>query len=224
MENFSMKTMMTMISATMLALSSPTLLAWGWGPYGQGYNGYYAPYGYGFPAAPANNLSEEQREAIAAQQKLIAEQQARLIENMQKAQQQAAEFYASQPAPASAAAPAFGEDPYLRQMDAMQEQMDAMHEARLQEMDTRMEAARKAADFYRPPFPAFAGEPAFEDSFDNQAYLRELEERRAARLKAYEARRDQARQAAAARRQAAEERFKARHQERPAPADAAPGV
>lgn len=220
-----MKTLVTMLSAATLAVASSASLAWGWGPYANGYNGYYAPYGYGIPATPAAGLSEEQQQAIAAQQKLIAEQQARLIENMQKAQQQAAEYYASHPAPAFGTAPAFGEDPYLRQMDAMQAQMDAMHEARLKEMDARMEAARKAADFYdRPPFPGFAGDPGFTDSFDDDAYLQQLEEERAARVKAFEARRDEARKAAEARRQAAEERYKAHRQQHTAPAAELPGV
>lgn len=228
-----MKTIVTMISAATLAVASSSTFAWGWGPYSNAYNGYYDPYGYGIPAAPAGKLSEEQQQAIAAQQKLLAERQARLIENMQKAQQQAAEFYASQSAPAFAATPTFGEDPFLRRMDAMQEQMDAMHEARLKEMDARMEAARKAADLYaRQPFPEFAGgEPVFSDSYDDEAYLSRMEEERAARLKAYETRRDEARkaadarrQAAEARRQAAEERFKARRQERNTVAEAPGGV
>ncbi len=56
-----------------------------------GYNGYgpsygYAPYGYGAPVAPiapAVEMTEEQKKAIA-------DQQAQITENMQKAQEQAA--------------------------------------------------------------------------------------------------------------------------------------
>ena len=219
-----MKKIAIVISAATLAVASTSVFAWGWGPAAGGYNGYYAPYGYGIPAAPAA-LSEEQQQAIAEQQKLIAEQHTRMIENMQKAQQQAAEYYASQPVPGFAAQPVFGEDPFLRQMDAMWEQMDAMREARLKEMDARMEASRQAPDFYgSQPFPGFAGQPGFADSFGDDAYLRQMEEERAARIKAIEARRDEARKAAEARRQAAEERYKARRLERRAPVDAPAGV
>ena len=193
-----MKKIATVIFAATLAVASTSVFAWGWGPAAGGYNGYYAPYGYGIPAAPAA-LSEEQ--------------------------QQAAEYYASQPVPGFAAQPAFGEDPFLRQMDAMWEQMDAMREARLKEMDARMEASRQAPDFYgSQPFPGFAGQPGFADSFGDDAYLRQMEEERAARIKAIEARRDEARKAAEARRQAAEERYKARRLERRAPVDAPAGV
>jgi hypothetical protein len=102
---------------------------YGYAPYG------YSPYGYGVPVAPAVGLTEEQ-------QKAIADQQAQMIENMQKAQQQAAEFYAKQPVPAFGAQPTMFEDPFIRQMDAE-------HEARIKEMDARMEEARKAADLRR---------------------------------------------------------------------------
>jgi hypothetical protein len=68
-------------------------------------------------------MTEEQKQAII-------DQQARFVEDMQKAQQQAAEFQAANPYPG----------------DAFRAQMDAEHEARIKEMDARMEEYKKAAD------------------------------------------------------------------------------
>ncbi|MDH3980855.1 MAG: hypothetical protein OEU91_10150 [Gammaproteobacteria bacterium] len=95
----------------------------------RGYNGYgyapygYAPYGYGAPVAPAVEMTDEQKQAIA-------DQQAKYVEDMQKAQQQAAEFHAANPYPG----------------DAFRAQMEAEHQARIKEMDARMEEFKKAAD------------------------------------------------------------------------------
>jgi hypothetical protein len=96
-----------------------------------GYNGYgYAPYGYGYapygavPVQPAVELTEEEKKAIA-------DQQAKYVEDMQKAQQQAqqqaAEFYANQRAP----------------MTDMRTQMMEQHQARVAEMDARMAEFKK---------------------------------------------------------------------------------
>ena len=158
-----MKTIATMISAASLAVASASALAWGWGDngwsdgwgdgwadggsnfnmnaggYGHGYNHYYdgygpyygyAPYGYVAPFPPAAALTEEQKQAIA-------DQQARFAEDMKKAQQQAAEFYAAQPYPG---------DMIRAEGEAMRARMDAEHEARIKEMDARREEMRKAAD------------------------------------------------------------------------------
>ena len=105
--------------------------------YGNGYNGYRgnngygygnAPYGYApYGAAPAVEMTEEQ-------QKAMADQQAKHIENMQKAQQQAAEFYANQRAP----------------MTGMPADRMAQRDARIAEMDARMEEHRKAAETRAP--------------------------------------------------------------------------
>jgi hypothetical protein len=103
--------------------------------------------------------------------------------------------------------------------------MDAMHAARLKEMDARMEAAREAAGFRAgQSFPGFDSQPGYTDGFDDEAYLRQRDEQRAERIKAIETRRDEARRAAEARRQAAEERYKARHPDRSAPVDVPAGV
>jgi len=142
----------TIISAASLAVVSVSASAWGWGDngfgdgwgdgwadggfnfnmsasghghgYGRGYNHYYdgygpyygyAPYGYGFPVQPAVELTDEQKQAIA-------DQQARFAADMQKAQQQAAEYYAAQPFPG---------DAMRAQGDAFRARMDAEHEARI---------------------------------------------------------------------------------------------
>ena len=109
--------------------------------YGNGYNGYngqngygYAPYGYapyGAPVAPAI-MTEEQ-------QKAIADQQAKYIEDMQNAQKQAAEFYANRPAPVYGVQPAMYGDDFMKKMEEE-------HAARVKEMNARMEESRKAAE------------------------------------------------------------------------------
>jgi hypothetical protein len=109
--------------------------------YGNGYNGYngnngygYAPYGhapYGAPVGPAV-LTEEQ-------QKAIADQQAKYIEDMQNAQKQAAEFYANRPAPAYGVQPAMYGNDFMKKMEEE-------HAARVKEMEARMEESRKAAE------------------------------------------------------------------------------
>jgi len=135
-----MKKIATVLAATSLAVISASASAWGWGDsnlgndernnpyYGYGAHRYapypYAPYGYGVPAmpvAPAVELTEEQKQAIA-------EQQAREIEFMQNAQKQAAEYYAN------------ARSPMLDMQKAMMEE----HEARIKEMDARREASMKA--------------------------------------------------------------------------------
>jgi hypothetical protein len=115
---------------------------------GNGYNGYngnngygYAPYGYGYapygaaPVQPAVELTEEEK-------KVIADQQAKYVEDMQKAQQQAqqqaAEFYANQRAP----------------MTDMRTQMMEQHQARVAEMDARRAEFKKASDARRAEFEA----------------------------------------------------------------------
>jgi len=152
-----MKTMTTALTAVTLAVASTAALAWGWdnngyndgwgnatgskagttlngygyAPYGFGYAPYgyapygYAPYGYGVPVAPVE-MTEEQKQAIA-------DQQAKFIEDMQKARQQAAEFYANQPVPQ------FPEQDYFARMDEERE-------ARIKESDARYEEYKQAAE------------------------------------------------------------------------------
>jgi len=110
--------------------------------YGNGYNGYrghngygYAPYGvapYGYaPVQPAVQMTDEEK-------KVIADQQAKYMEDMQKAQQQAqqqaAEFYANQRAPMTG----------MQNTGRLEER-----QARIAEMDARMEEFRKASDARR---------------------------------------------------------------------------
>ena len=61
-----MKTVATLITAATLAVASTAASAW-YAPYG------YAPYGYGVPVAPAAELTEEQKQAMADQQAKAAE-------------------------------------------------------------------------------------------------------------------------------------------------------
>ena len=95
-----MKSIATVVSAVTLAVASASVPAtddaqnsWASLPaYGHSapFYGYgYAPYGYGVPVNPAVQLTDEQR-------KEIADQQAKIIEEMQKAWQQAADYYARQ--------------------------------------------------------------------------------------------------------------------------------
>jgi hypothetical protein len=140
--------------------------------YGNGYNGYrgyngygYAPYGYApygvAPIQPAVEMTEEQKQAIA-------DQQAKYAEDMQKAQQQAAEFYATQRAPMG--------DMYSQRME--------QREARIAEMDARMEEHRKAADA-RAPMTGMRG-PRMEQ---HEARIAEMDARMEAFIKESDARR-----------------------------------
>jgi hypothetical protein len=117
---------------------------YGYGPYGYG----YAPYGYGVPVQPPVQLTEEQ-------QQTIADQQAKAIENMQNAQKQAAEFYANQRVPVMNMAPM--QDIHadrIEQQDARIKEMEARMEASRKEMDARMEESRKAFEQRRQELDA----------------------------------------------------------------------
>ena len=115
-----------------------------------GYNGYgyapygYAPYGYGVPVAPAAELTEEQKQAIA-------DQQAKAIEYMQNAQKQAAEFYASQRAPMLDMQPPMMEDREARfkEIDAQREAARQAYEARTAESKAAYEARRQEREAAR---------------------------------------------------------------------------
>jgi len=94
-------------------------------------------------------------------QALGLNQQAKYMEDMQKAQQQAAEFYASQPQTQAfpgdnfpAAQPyGFPGDNYRVQMDAERDarikEMDAERDVRMKEMEARMEEFKKASEARR---------------------------------------------------------------------------
>jgi hypothetical protein len=108
-----------------------------------GYNGYgyapygYAPYGYGAPVAPAVEMTEEQKQAIA-------DQQAKAAEFMQNAQKQAAEFYASQRAPMLDMP-----QPVMEDRDARIKEMDAQREASKQAYEARVAASKEAYEARR---------------------------------------------------------------------------
>jgi hypothetical protein len=105
--------------------------------------------------------------------------------------------------------------------DPVFRQMEAMHEARIKEMDAHMEQASKAAESYaNQPLPAYGARPA---AFDN-AFTRQMDAEHEARIKEMDARMEEARKAADVRRQEAEERFKARQQERTARVNEKAGV
>jgi hypothetical protein len=187
-----MKPLVSVISAATLAALSTAVFAWGWGPWGSGSNdgwglgdsdgddgarfggtgigyGYpsyhgYAPCGYGVPAAPVPELTDEQKQAIA-------EQQARAAEYFKTIQEQVAEFHASNPNPVFEMQRALFEerDAHFREMNEfmrdMKEDMDRNvresmqyrpynleqpvypdREARRQEMQARFAQSRKAAE------------------------------------------------------------------------------
>jgi hypothetical protein len=138
-----MKKIATVISAASLAVVSASASAWGWGNDGWGYNGYgyapygYAPYGYGVPVAPAAEMTEEQKQAIA-------DQQARALEYMQNAQKYAAEFYASQRAPMLDMQTVMEErEARFKEIDAEREASRQAYEARVAESKAAYEARRK---------------------------------------------------------------------------------
>jgi hypothetical protein len=182
-----MKTVATLITAATLAVASTAASAWGYGPYG------YAPYGYGVPVAPAAELTEEQKQAIA-------DQQAKAAEYFQAAQKQAYEFHAAQFAPIAEM-----ERNMFEQRNA---DMQEMH-TRMQEMHAEMQKNIQESMQYRP-VPTFdRAAPAYDRA--------SIDAERAAYQKEAEARMEEYRKAAEQRRADAEERFKARRLERTSP-------
>ena len=144
-----MKTIATVISAVTLAVASASVPAtdasqssWATVPgygYSAPYYGYgYAPYGYGVPVNPAVQLTDEQR-------KEIADQQARIIEEMQKAWQQAAEFHARQ-------------NPQLYEMQRTMQEMDAEMGRNMMKLHEQINKDMQDSQLFRPAFdrPAFA--------------------------------------------------------------------
>ena len=187
-----MKTVATLITAATLAVATTAASAW-YAPYG------YAPYGYGVPVAPAAELTEEQKQAIA-------DQQAKAAEYFQAAQKQAYEFHAAQFAPIAEMERSMWEQ---RNAD-----MQEMH-TRMQEMHAEMQKNIQESmqhQFYGPyGYPGAVGYPV--PTFDSAA----IDAERDAYLKESEARRDEFRKAAEQRRAEFEERVKARRLQRSAP-------
>jgi hypothetical protein len=147
-----MKKIATVISAASLAVVSASAFA---GDDVQGGNAYapyaaapyayapyaYAPYGYAAPVAPAVEMTEEQKQAVA-------DQQARAIEFMQKAQQQAAEFYASQRMPLQDMHQDMMKDwdARIKEEEAQRAAFKQAYEARKKESKAAYEARRKARE------------------------------------------------------------------------------
>ena len=178
-----MKTVATLITAATLAVASTAASAWD-APYG------YAPYGYGVPVAPAAELTEEQKQAMA-------DQQAKAAEYFQAMQKQAYEFHAAQFAPIA----------------EMERNMFEQRNADMQEMFTRMQEMH--ADMQKNIQESMQhgaygpyGYPA--PTFDTTA----MDAERDAYLKESEARREEFRKASEQRRAEFEERIKARRSER----------
>jgi len=160
-----MKTIVTVISAAMLAAASASVPAvdadksgWGAAPgYGQAapYYGYgYAPYGYGVPVNPAVQLTDEQRQEIA-------DQQARIVEEMQKAWQQTSEFYARQNPPVYEMQRTMFEDrdANLREMHRAMQEMDAEMNRNMQEMHEQIGKDMQDSMQFRPAFDRSAFTP-----------------------------------------------------------------
>jgi hypothetical protein len=181
-----MKTVATLITAATLAVATTAASAW-YAPYG------HAPYGYGVPVAPAAELTEEQKQAIA-------DQQAKAAEYFQAAQKQAYDFHAAQFAPIAEM-----ERNMFEQRNA---DMQEMH-TRMQEMHTRMQQDIQESMQNRPFGPYGYQVP----TFDRTA----IDAERDAYLKESQARMEEYRKASEQRRAEFEERVKARRMERPAP-------
>ena len=181
-----MKTVATLITAATLAVATTAASAW-YAPYG------YAPYGYGVPVAPAAELTEEQKQAIA-------DQQAKAAEYFQAAQKQAYEFHAAQFAP-------------IAEMErSMWEQRNAdmqdMH-TRMQEMHAEMQKNIRESMQNRPYGPNAYQAPTFDRA--------SMDAEREAYMKESQARMEEYRKASEQRRAEFEERIKARRIERTAP-------
>ena len=178
-----MKTVATLITAATLAVASSAASAW-YAPYG------YAPYGYGVPVAPAAELTEEQKQAIA-------DQQAKAAEYFQAAQKQAFEFQQAQFAPIA--------EMERKMFEQRNTDMQEMY-TRMQEMHTEMQKNIQESMQNRvlPPFGYQA--PTYDRAV--------IDAEREAFLKESEARRDEFRKASEQRRAEFEERVKARRMER----------
>jgi hypothetical protein len=184
-----MKTLATLITAASLAVATTAASAW-YAPYG------YAPYGYGVPVAPAAELTEEQKQAIA-------DQQAKAAEYFQAAQKQAYEFHAAQFAPIAE----MQREIYERRNADMQDMF-----TRMQEMHAEMQKNIQESMQHRFYGPYGAPVPTFDHA--------SIDAERETFLQESEARRDEYRKASEQRRAEFEERVKARRMERTAPVSA----
>jgi hypothetical protein len=193
-----MKTIVTVITASVLVAAAASVAAWDWGPeggYGYGYAPPYgyAPYGYGVPVQPPVQLTDEQVKAMQ-------EQQARAFEYMQNVQRQMAEYYANSP------------DPIVQ----MERQMAEQRNADMQEMgkliqQTNQDISRNMQDSMTPN-PTYGAEPALPE--DVTARIQEMEKQSQEHRKAAEERRAAFIKTAEQRRLDAQKRFEERRVER----------
>jgi hypothetical protein len=181
-----MKTLATLITAASLAVATTAASAW-YAPYG------YAPYGYGVAVAPAAELTEEQKQAIA-------DQQAKAAEYFQAAQKQAYEFHAARFAPIA----------------EMQREMFERRNADMQEMHTRMQEMH--AEMQKNIQDSMQNRHYGPYGYQAPTYDRaSMDAERETFLKVSQARMEEYRKASEQRRAAFEERVKARRMERTAP-------
>jgi hypothetical protein len=177
-----MKTIATVISASVLVAASASVSAWGWGPYnGYGYDypySGYAPYGYGVPMQAPVPLTDEQRKAMQ-------DQQTKAFEYMQNVQRQMAQYYADHPDPI-----------YTMERRMYEDQVAHMQDMNKMIQETQQDINRDMQDSLSP-HPMNGFEPSRpEDTarlqeMEKQArdHRKAAEERRAAFLKAAEQRR-----------------------------------
>ena len=178
-----MKNIATVISASVLAVVSVSVSAWGWGPdsgYDYGYAPYgYAPYGYGVPVQPPAQLTEEQIKAMQ-------EQQARAFEYMQNVQRQMAQYYANNPDPIVTM-----ERSMFEERNAHMQEMNKLIQETNQDMNRNIQESMSQ-------YPAYGAEPTLPENVkariqemekQSQDYRKAAEERRAAYVKAAEQRR-----------------------------------
>lgn len=174
-----MKTIVTVISASVLVAASATASAWGWGPY-NGYAPYgYAPYGYGVPMQPPVELTDAQRKAMQ-------DQQAKAFEYMQNVQTQMAKYYAEHPDPITTMERRMYQD-QVAQMQDMNKMVQETQQQINKDMQDSM-SAYPVNGFEQPPRPE---DDARLKEMEKQAQeqRKAAEERRAAYLKAAEQRR-----------------------------------
>ena len=179
-----MKNIATVISASVLAVASVSVSAYGWVPdsgYGYGYAPPYgyAPYGYGVPVQPPAQLTEEQVKAMQ-------EQQAKAFEYMQNVQAQMARYYANNPDPIVTM-----ERSMFEERNAHMQEMNKLIQETNQDMNRNIQESMSQYPVYgaEPTLPENVKARIQEMEKQSQDYRKAAEERRAAYLKAAEQRR-----------------------------------
>jgi len=171
-----MKNLVTVISASVLAVASVSVSAYGYGyapPYG------YAPYGYGVPVQPPAQPTEEQIKAMQ-------EQQAKAFEYMQNVQRQMAQYYANNPDPIASMQRSMFEE-----RNAHMQEMNKLIQETNQDMNRNIQESMSQRPMYgaEPTLPEDLTARQQEMEKQAQEYRKAAEERRAAFMKAVEQRR-----------------------------------